>query len=235
MTKYLAISFLTAVLFVMTSCEEVARHIIFNDDTVCGENIKTAYQPLTNKAKSVIAPITANTRFVYVNGVGEEMILTLKRSADQKTILNYKQLCYNAEWNTAQYEYCEAQSLEYVFESDPAHNTQIYYNLYVNHVPRDGRFFDAFSASLYMHQPLTGGGTQFIADDRGQSLPPMPESHPEWERSVGDTTMLNRTFQNVIYANWGINEGKGIFFQKGVGIIAIRSGDAAFWVLDRVE
>ena len=57
----------------------------------------------------------------------------------------------------------------------------------------------------------------------------------EWQRTVGDTTMLGRPSQDVTYHNWGINKGKGYFFQKGVGIVALWSENQAFWVLDAME
>lgn len=47
--------------------------------------------------------------------------------------------------------------------------------------------------------------------------------------------MLGRPSQDVTYHNWGINKGKGYFFQKGVGIVALWSENQAFWVLDAME
>lgn len=81
----------------------------------------------------------------------------------------------------------------------------------------------------------SGGSLRLVADSRGKQLPNEITKPGEWERTVGDTIMMGRNFKQVTYTNWGMNQGKGIFFQKGLGIVAIYSDNKVVWVLDRVE
>ncbi len=236
MTKYIAVPFFVAVLFLFTACEETVKHVIFHDDTVCGEDVYTGYQTISLRAKAFATPLDSNTRFVYVNEKGGQMTLRLKEIRDHKSRLNYKTLCYNSEWNTSQYEYCDAQMLDYIFVSDDAHDTKIWYSWYIDHTSGDGQgqLFQVFSPSIYMGGYYSGS-VNYLAEDYYQSLPNNMPQFNNWERPVGDTTMLGRSFQNVTYVNWGMNQGKGFFYQKGVGVVAIRPDGEQFWVLDRVE
>ena len=236
MKKYSAVPVLLVSLL-LSSCVNTVEHIIFDDDTVCGENVNTGYQRVSAEANQVLPVITPNTRLVFVNKAGEEMSLTLKKQTDQSSVLNYKILCSNYEWNTTQFEYCSGQVLDYVFESDPVHGIRVDYSLWVDFVhDGSGALFDRCSASLWTEEHALSGGTiRFVADQRGNQLPDELTRAGEWDRAVGDTTMLGRKFHDVTYTNWGVNKGKGIFFQKGLGIIGINAGNEVIWVLDRVE
>ncbi|MBC7777022.1 MAG: hypothetical protein H7246_16440 [Phycisphaerae bacterium] len=238
MTKLLAIPALISLMFLFSSCcEDALTHIILDDDTVCGEDVNTGYQPVSENAKRVLFPIATDTRLIFVNQAGEEMTLSVKKATDQKSTLNYKVLCSNYDWNTCQYEFCNGQMLDYTFESDPAHGIKIYYSMWVDFVKDDsGTLFDQFSARLWTDElGLSGGNLRLVADNRGQQLPAELTKPGDWERVVGDTTMLGHPFHDVTYTNWGMNQGRGIFFQKGLGIIGIYAGNEVIWVLDRVE
>jgi len=236
MTKYIAVPFFAAVLFVLTACEATLEHVIFHDPTVCGEDEYRGYQTISPRAKAFVAPLDSNTRFVYVNEKGSQITLHLKQIGDQKTRLKYKTLCYNSEWNTSQYEYCDAQYLNYIFVSDNEQDMKIEYSWYIDHTSssESAQLFQVFSPRIEMGDYYIGI-VSYLAEDYYQPVPDKSGLFNNWERPVGDTTMLGHSFQNVTYINWGVNPGKGFFFQKGVGVVAIRPDNEQFWVLDRVE
>lgn len=231
MTKYFVMPVLFAFFFMCSSCHEVIA-VILDDDTVCGEDVYTGYQPVSNHALEMTAALNAQTRIVFKNAAGEEMVLTLKEVREQKAPMSYKNLCYNASYNISQDEYCDIQMLDYIFV-DAANNAEIWYSWYVDHSGE--MIYDVFSTSVRVKNPMIGGSNTWVADNRGQQLPENLTTPDEWERTVGDTTMLGHSFRDVTYHNWGVNKGKGFFFQKGVGIVAIWAENEAFWVLDRVE
>ncbi len=230
MTKYFAVPVLFTFIFMCSSCQEAFVFLV-DDDTVCGENVNTGYQTVSNKAFQMTAALNPQSRLVFVNEQDVKMVLPLVNIREQKGHLYYKILCNNYAYNVTQYEYCEAQMLDYIF-CDTVNNAEIRYSWYVDH--SNEMIFDMFSTSLRVDNYL-GGSDRFVADSRGQRLPANLTNPNEWERTVGDTTMLGRPFQDVTYHNWGMNKGKGYFFQKGVGIVAMWSENQAFWVLDAME
>lgn len=231
MTKYFVVPALFAFILVFSSCEE-ALSILINDDTVCGEDVYTGYQPVSPDAFEMTVALTPQTTLVFVNAQQEEMILTVKEVRDQKTVMFYKNLCFNLSNNDSQDEYCDAQTLEYIFQ-DPQHDAEMRYNWYVDNSGE--MIYDAFNVSINVKNSSLGGDNTWVANPRAQQLPEDLTRPKEYERVVGDTTMLGRPFQNVTYHNWGYNKGKGFFFQKGVGVVAMWVENKAFWVLDRVE
>ena len=144
--------------------------------------------------------------------------------------MNYKTLCYNASYNITQYEYCEAQNVEYIFKNAEK-GAEIRYNWYIDHAGE--ALYNAFSTYIYMGT-LTGGSNTWVADDLGNELPVIPGMN-ESARLVGDTTIMGHPFHNVTYYNWGINAGKGFYFEKGKGVVALQANNEVLWVLDRVE
>ncbi|HOY06200.1 MAG TPA: hypothetical protein PLO67_12405 [Saprospiraceae bacterium] len=224
MTKYFAVPALLMFSILFTSCDELVA-IALDDDTVCGEDVYTGYQPVSNHALEIV-PLTDSTQFTFVNAAGEEMKLTLRKKTDQKGRLDYKTLCYNASYNISQSEYCESQMLEYIFENTD-HKAEIRYNWYVNNSGE--MLYDAFSTSIKLDNYL-GGSNNWVADDRANELPVI-YGVGEWARPVGDTVMLGQSFQNVTYYNWGVNKGKGYFFVEGKGVVAMWAENKAFWVL----
>ncbi|MCA0235221.1 MAG: hypothetical protein LCH81_02430 [Bacteroidetes bacterium] len=229
MKKYFVVPAFFAAAMLFTSCDQLVRAAI-DDDTVCGENVNTGYRTVSDKAYEMMPVMNENTRFVYTNAAGEEMKLTLKEKREQKAVLNYKILCYNASYNITQYEYCETQMVDYVFEN-AEQGAKIYYSWYLDQ--KDEMIYNAFNTSIYMGT-LTGGSNTWVADDLGNELPAIA-GMGEWAREVGDTTILGRPFHNVTYYNWGINAGKGFYFEKGKGVIALQANNDILWVLDRVE
>ncbi len=211
-------------ILLFTSCKEIIA-VALDDKTVCGEDVYTGYQPVSNHALEIV-PLNDSTQYTFVNETGEEMKLTLREKRDRKGRLNYKTLCYNASYNISQYEYCESQNLEYVFENTE-HHAQIRYNWYVNNSGE--MLYDAFSTSITLDNYL-GGSNEWVADNRANQLPPIYGAG-EWARPVGDTVMLGKSFKNVTYYNWGVNKGKGFFFVEGTGVVALWAENKAFWVL----
>jgi hypothetical protein len=232
MTKYFAVPALLAVFFTFTSCVEIAHAILVgDDDTVCGEDVQTTYQPVSPKALAMTAPLDSSTILVFVNEQGTEMKMTVQKIQDDKARLNYKMLCSNYSYNTMQYEYCASQMLNYEFRNEQ-YDAEISYYWFLDH--SEEMIYDRFRTTIGVGNFL-GGYNTWVADTRSNPLSESLLLPNEYERTVGDTTLLGRPFQNVTYHNWGVNKGKGFFFQKGVGVVAMWAENRAFWVLVRVE
>lgn len=229
MKKYFVVPAIVAIAMSFTSCERFVE-VILDDDTVCGEDVNIGYEPISNEAYTMMPQLSQNTRFVYTNAAGEEMQLTCTEKREQKSAVKYKILCYNASYHITQYEYCDAQSVEYIFKNAEK-GAEIRYSWFIDHSGE--MLYNAFSTYLYMGT-TTGGINTWVADDLGNELPAIA-GMGEWAREVGDTTILGRPFHNVTYYNWGINAGKGFYFEKGKGVIALQANNEVLWVLDRVE
>ncbi|MBL7783493.1 MAG: hypothetical protein JNM22_19830 [Saprospiraceae bacterium] len=229
MTKYLVVPAFIAMILSITSCERFVE-VILDDDTVCGEDVNTGYQPVSNEAYAMMPQLSQNTRFVYTNAAGEEMVLICSEKREQKNVVQYKTLCYNASYHTTQYEYCEAQNVEYIFKNTEK-GAEIRYNWYIDHSGE--MLYNAFSTYIYMGT-LTGGSNTWVADDLGNELPVMAGMN-ESAHPVGDTTILGHSFHDVTYYNWGVHAGKGFYFEKGKGVVALQANKEVLWVLDRVE
>ena len=83
MTKYLVVPAFIAMILSITSCERFVE-VILDDDTVCGEDVNTGYQPVSNEAYAMMPQLSQNTRFVYTNAAGEEMVLICSEKREQK-------------------------------------------------------------------------------------------------------------------------------------------------------
>ena len=227
MTKkiFLFIPVIVIVMFLGESCGK------------CGKSIKLGDMPLAASSREFV-PYNGNEELIFKDNLGvEHKLHSVKGKELTNTRSNGKALCLNGTLDH-QYEYYDSQIEEIAFED--INNKTIFWirlstmvlndevtdeNTIFDYITVNGGIYD----SNYEISPFGGRLNIVTREIQNQLTPEQEQMFEVNNRYIGDTTLYNKSFQNVYTSK--IEDGsKNIYYNKSKGLIALGATDE-FWVL----
>lgn len=186
--------------------------------------------PLTAQTESLL-PYEIGKSLVFVDSLGNETIFYEEEPLNQEIEdRNVRTVCGGSWLDVHEFDYYTEHKKRATYYSNDI-NARLYISAFKSYFEvTDTSFipYDYFTLSVDWSNFQLG-----YMDDGSDISTYSPFLKEEWvTETIGDTTLLGRSFSNVFKSKFETNP---IYYSKTTGLAAFRSHDNVFWVFDRAE
>ncbi len=216
--------------FAFTSCLKEALSV-FPEASPCSTEVRVGESKISGKSLAMVESLKIGQKLIFKNAQGVEISFIFEEENEEFVKLDVGTRC----------EYFESNNINHRFKTQAPFIGTLDYRWFAGSVweyESESRPYDNFDInfSLFYANEILNGGGRFLADAKNVK----PGTLNMTYFSVGDfskTVILQgKTFQNVEFLK-DVNAvaEKGVYFQKGFGVIGFQMDANTIWVFDRLE